>query len=123
MKEISYINSQAYASGELKHGTISLIEQNTPVVAIAGERKVISKTASNICEVAARGANVVGFTTEAGKSLLQGAEKIICVNDTAEEFVSSLLVLPLQLLSYYTARLRGCSIDKPKNLAKSVTVE
>lgn len=123
MKEISYINSQAYASGELKHGTISLIEQNTPVVAIAGERKVISKTASNICEVAARGANVVGFTTEAGKSLLQGAEKIICVNDTAEEFVSSLLVLPLQLLSYYTAKLRGCSIDKPKNLAKSVTVE
>lgn len=123
MKEISYINSQAYASGELKHGTISLIEQNTPVIAIAGEKKVISKTASNICEVAARGANVVGFTTEACKSLLQGAEKIICVNDTAEEFVSSLLVLPLQLLSYYTAKLRGCSIDKPKNLAKSVTVE
>ncbi len=123
MKEISYINSQAYASGELKHGTISLVEQNTPIVAIAGERKVISKTASNICEVAARGANVVGFTTVSGKSLLQGAEKIICVNDTAEEFVSSLLVLPLQLLSYYTAKLRGCSIDKPKNLAKSVTVE
>ncbi len=123
MKEISYINSQAYASGELKHGTISLIEKNTPVVAVAGERKVISKTASNICEVAARGAMAVGFTTVTGKNFLQGAEKIICVNDTAEEFVSSLLVLPLQLLSYYTAKLRGCSIDKPKNLAKSVTVE
>lgn len=123
MKEISYINSQAYAAGELKHGTISLIEKNTPVIAVAGAKRIIHKTASNACEVSARGARVVGFATAAGKDFLQGADKIICVNDTAEEFGGSLLVLPLQLLSYYTAKLRGCSIDKPKNLAKSVTVE
>lgn len=123
MKEISYINSQAYAAGELKHGTISLVEQETPVVAIAGEGKVISKTVSNMSEVSARGASVFGFTTLANKKHLQGADKLVCVKDTATEFVESLLVLPLQLLSFYTAQLRGCSIDKPKNLAKSVTVE
>ncbi len=123
LKEISYINSQAYAAGELKHGTISLIEQGTPVVAVVGEKSVFSKTVSNISEVAARGARVIGVTTVTGKNVLQGAEKLLCVRDTAEEFVSSLLVLPLQLLGYYTAKLKGCSIDKPKNLAKSVTVE
>ncbi len=123
MKEISYINSQAYAAGELKHGTISLIEQNTPVIVIAGESKVMSKTVSNMSEVSARGAIVFGLTTVAYKKYLQGADKIICVKDTVQEFAESLLVLPLQLLSFYTAQLRGCSIDKPKNLAKSVTVE
>lgn len=123
MKEISYINSQAYAAGELKHGTISLIEQNTPVIAVAGEGRVISKTVSNMSEVSARGARVVGVTTPSRKGYMQGADVIICVSDVADELAGSLLVIPLQLLSYYTAKLRCCSIDKPKNLAKSVTVE
>ncbi|MBR5442013.1 MAG: glutamine--fructose-6-phosphate transaminase (isomerizing), partial [Clostridia bacterium] len=123
MKEISYVNSQAYASGELKHGTISLVEQNTPVVAIAGEGSVISKTASNMSEVSARGARVFAVTLPARAGYMQSADKVICVSEVAEELAPSLLVIPLQLLSYYTARLRCCNIDKPKNLAKSVTVE
>lgn len=123
MKEISYINSQSYPSGELKHGTISLIEEGTVVVAVAGKSKVFSKTASNISEVQARGARVILITDESEKNCKVTAEITITVPETLNEFQSSLLVLPLQLLSYYTAKLRGCDIDKPKNLAKSVTVE
>lgn len=123
MKEISYINSQAYPAGELKHGTISLIEEGTPVISVAGNNKVFSKTASNISEVRARGAKVILITDESEKETSIEAEDIVCVPETQKEFQSSLLVLPLQLLSYYTAKLLGRDIDKPKNLAKSVTVE
>lgn len=123
MKEISYINSQAYPSGELKHGTISLITEGTPVVAIAGNNRVFSKTVSNISEVKARGAKVILITDESEKECSVCAEDTVFVPETQKEFQSSLLVLPLQLLSYYTAKLLGCDIDKPKNLAKSVTVE
>lgn len=123
MKEISYINSQAYASGELKHGTISLIEKGTPVIAVAGESGVFSKTVSNISEVASRGAWVVALTDRKKENVPGNVQRIISVPDTADELRSSLLVIPLQLLSYYTALKRGCDIDKPKNLAKSVTVE
>ena len=123
MKEITYINSQVYAAGELKHGTISLIENDTPVVAVVGCKDVFSKTLSNVAEVKARGAKTIVITNESLKENVTDAFKIITVADTVEEFKSSLLVLPLQLLSYYTAKLRGCDIDKPKNLAKSVTVE
>lgn len=123
MKEISYINSQAYPAGELKHGTISLIEEGTPVIAVAGNNKVFSKTASNISEVRARGAKVIFITDESEKNTIVDADDIIRVPKTLPEFQNSLLVLPLQLLSYYTAKLLGCDIDKPKNLAKSVTVE
>lgn len=123
MKEITYINSQVYAAGELKHGTISLINEGTPVVAIASQREIFSKTLSNMAEVSARGAKVIAVTDEELKSDVTDADKIITVSNTLEEFKGSLLVLPLQLLSYYTAKLRGCNIDKPKNLAKSVTVE
>ncbi len=123
MKEISYINSQAYASGELKHGTISLIDTGTPVVAIAGERKIFSKTLTNISEVVARGADVTVVTDRTGLKHIGGYGNVIAVADTADEFLSSLLVLPLQLTAYYAALKRGCDIDKPKNLAKSVTVE
>ncbi len=123
MKEISYINSQAYPAGELKHGTISLIEEGTLVVAVAGNNKVFSKTASNISEVKARGAKVFFITDESDKETAVDADDIVSVPETLPEFQGSLLVLPLQLLSYYTAKLLGCDIDKPKNLAKSVTVE
>ena len=123
MKEITYINSQVYAAGELKHGTISLINEGTPVVAIASQREIFSKTLSNMAEVSARGAKVIAVTDEELKSDVTDADEIITVKNTLKEFKSSLLVLPLQLLSYYTAKLRGCNIDKPKNLAKSVTVE
>ena len=123
MKEISYINSHVYAAGELKHGTISLIEQGTPVVAVASHPDIFNKTLSNIAEVEARGAKVICITDEKmSEGISEDYQKII-VADTINEFKSSLLVLPLQLLSYYTAKLKGCDIDKPKNLAKSVTVE
>ncbi len=123
MKEISYINSQAYPAAELKHGTISLIEDGTIVVAIAGNSKVFSKTASNISEVKARGAKVIFITDESEKETTVDADDVVSVPETLSVFQSSLLILPLQLLSYYTAKLLGCDIDKPKNLAKSVTVE
>ena len=123
MKEISYINSQSYPAGELKHGTISLIEKGTVVVAVAGKSKVFSKTVSNISEVQARGAEVILITDESEKDCKVTAEITITVPETLKEFQNSLLVLPLQLLSYYTAKNLGCDIDRPKNLAKSVTVE
>ncbi len=123
MKEISYINSQSYPAGELKHGTISLIEEGTIVVAVAGKSKVFSKTASNISEVQARGADVILITDESEKDCKVTAEFTVTVPETLKEFQNSLLVLPLQLLSYYTAKNLGCDIDRPKNLAKSVTVE
>ncbi len=123
MKEISYINSQAYPAGELKHGTISLVSDGTPVIAIAGNNKVFSKTVSNISEVRARSARVILITDESEKDTVIDVDDIVKVPETLPEFRSSLLVLPLQLLSYYTAKLLGCDIDKPRNLAKSVTVE
>ena len=123
MKEISYINSQSYPAGELKHGTISLIEEGTIVVAVAGKSKVFSKTVSNISEVQARGAEVILITDESEKNSKVTAEISVTVPETLKEFQNSLLVLPLQLLSYYTAKNLGCDIDRPKNLAKSVTVE
>ena len=123
MKEISYINSQVYAAGELKHGTISLINVGTPVVSIVAQKDIFHKTLSNMSEVVARGAKVIAITDESLKNDVSDVWKIISVCDTMKEFKSSLLVLPLQLLSYYTAKLLGRNIDKPKNLAKSVTVE
>lgn len=123
MKEITYINSQAYASGELKHGAISLINEGTPVIAIANSGKVYSKSLSNISEVTARGGRVFLITDEAEKEEPDIFEDCIKVPATLPLFQSSLAVIPLQLLSYYTAKLLGRDIDKPKNLAKSVTVE
>ena len=123
MKEISYINSQSYPAGELKHGTISPIEKESIVVAVAGKTRVFSKAMSNISEVQARGARVILITDESEKDTKVTAEFTITVPETIKEFQSSLLVLPLQLLSYYTAKNLGCDIDRPKNLAKSVTVE
>ena len=123
MKEISYLNSQAYAAGELKHGTISLVEPGTPVIAIAAEPAIAAKTHSNVCEVKARGAFTVAVTTEKQAPVFADSDLVITVPDVHDWFTCSLTVVPMQLLSYYTAKNRGCDIDKPKNLAKSVTVE
>lgn len=123
LKEISYINSQVYASGELKHGTISLIETGTPVIAVAGDNKIFLKTMSNISEVEARGAMPIVVTTNENSGFVLQQYRVVAVPDIVAEFKGSLLVLPLQLLGYYIAQLRGCNIDKPRNLAKSVTVE
>ena len=123
MKEISYIHSEAYASGELKHGTISLIEQGTVVIALADSSRVFQKTLSNISEVKARGAKTILITDKEDIGEISEVDEIIRTDKTLKEFSPSLLVPPMQLISYYTAKLRGCDIDKPKNLAKSVTVE
>ncbi len=123
MKEISYIHSEAYAAGELKHGTLSLIDEGVPVVALAGDEEIFDKTYSNICEVLARGADMLVITNEKNKELVSEFKNTFIVPDTLSQFKVSLQIVPLQLLSYYTAKKKGCDIDKPKNLAKSVTVE
>ena len=124
LKEISYIHSEAYAAGELKHGTISLIEEGTLVVALCTYAPLFDKAVSNIVEVQARGADVIALTTE-GKQRQMGktVENVLTVPDTHLILQPSLGVIPLQLFAYYVALQRGCDIDKPRNLAKSVTVE
>lgn len=124
LKEISYIHSEAYASGELKHGTISLIEDGTLVVAVATYAKLFDKAMSNVVEVKSRGADVLALTTEEHKGdMAKTANGLITIPETDELLLPSLGVAPLQLLAYYIALMRGCDIDKPRNLAKSVTVE
>ncbi len=122
LKEISYIHSEAYAAGELKHGTISLIEDGTLVVALATVDDLFEKTVSNIKEVTTRGAVVMGLTTE-DRSMTGIADYTIQIPNTNDIFLPSLTVIPLQLFGYYVAANKGCDIDKPRNLAKSVTVE
>ena len=124
LKEISYIHSEAYASGELKHGTISLIEEGTPVIAAATYMPLFDKAMSNVVEVQARGANVLALTTAAGTERMHSRVKnVLTVPETEARLLPQLGVVPLQLLAYYIALERGCDIDKPRNLAKSVTVE
>ena len=124
LKEISYIHSEAYASGELKHGTISLIEEGTPVIAAATYMPLFDKAMSNVVEVQARGAHVLALTTESGAERMHSrVERVLTVPETETMLLPQLGVVPLQLLAYYIALERGCDIDKPRNLAKSVTVE
>ncbi len=124
LKEISYIHSEAYASGELKHGTISLIEQGTLVVALGTYEPLFDKAMSNVVEVKARGAEVLALTTDNFREKMEKiADSVISVLCTHQIFQPSLGVVPLQLFAYYVALHRGCDIDKPRNLAKSVTVE
>ena len=124
LKEISYIHSEAYAAGELKHGTISLIEPGTLVVALAGYSTLFEKTMSNVVEVKSRGADVLGLTTRSrAAEMAKTADHVISVPDTHPLLLPSLEVVPMQLFAYYVALQRGCDIDKPRNLAKSVTVE
>lgn len=124
LKEISYIHSEAYASGELKHGTISLIEDSTLVIALGTYAPLFDKAMSNVVEVKARGADVLALATESHRGeMAKTVENVITIPDTAQMLLPSLGVVPLQLLAYYIALQRGCDIDKPRNLAKSVTVE
>lgn len=123
LKEISYIHAEAYAAGELKHGTLALIESGVPVIALATQKSVYEKTLSNIKEVKARDAVIIGIASEDDTELEKYVDHVIKVPSTDELLIPLLTVVPLQLLAYYAAITRGCDVDKPRNLAKSVTVE
>ena len=123
IKEISYIHAEAFAAGELKHGTIALIEKGTPVIAIATQEELFEKMVSNMEEVRARGAYVIAIAQEKNTEVEKAADKVIYIPNVDDIVSSILTVLPLQLLSYYVAIERGCDVDKPRNLAKAVTVE
>ena len=123
MKEISYIHAESYAAGELKHGTIALIEEHRPVVALCYNEKIMEKTLSNIVEVKARGADVLALTYKGNHQIVSVANDVIYVPKVDTLFSAAVEIIPLQMLAYYVAKLNECDIDKPKNLAKSVTVE
>lgn len=123
MKEISYIHSEAYAAGELKHGTISLIEQGTPVISILTQKNLFEKMISNMVEVKSRGAYLISITGYGNYSVEDTAAITVYIPRTDEHFTPSLAVIPLQLMGYYVSVSRGLDVDKPRNLAKSVTVE
>ncbi len=123
LKEISYIHSEAYAAGELKHGTISLIEEGTLVAAVSTQPELFAKTISNVVEVKARGAFVLAVTCEGNIEIEKTADYVVYIPETNPYFANSLAIIPLQLFSYYVAVGKGCDVDKPRNLAKSVTVE
>ena len=123
LKEISYIHSEAYAAGELKHGTISLIEEGTLVVAVATQEELYKKTLSNIQEVKTRGAFVMAVTNVGNTEIEKTADYVIYLPKTNPYFTNSLAVIPLQLFGYYVSLGKGLDVDKPRNLAKSVTVE
>ena len=123
MKEISYIHAESYAAGELKHGTIALIEEHQPVIALCCNEAIMEKTMSNIVEVKARGAEVLAVTFKDNQKIVSLADDVIFVPKIETIFSAVVEIVPLQLLAYYVAKENGCDIDKPKNLAKSVTVE
>lgn len=123
LKEISYIHSEAYAAGELKHGTISLIEEGTLVAAVVTQKDLYKKSISNIVEVRSRGAFVLAVTNAGNTEIEKAADYVIYLPQTNRYFTNSLAIIPLQLFSYYVSVGRGCDVDKPRNLAKSVTVE
>jgi len=123
LKEISYIHSEAYAAGELKHGTLALIEEGIPVIALAKQDALFEKTVSNIKEVKARGAHVLGLANEGDHELEKAVDEVFVIPRTLPLLTPALSVIPLQLLAYYASLARGNDVDKPRNLAKSVTVE
>ena len=123
MKEISYLHAEAYAAGELKHGTIALIEEHQPVIALCGNPAIMEKTLSNIVEVKSRGAEVLALTFRNNHKILSVADDFLFIPHVDALFSAVVEIVPLQLLAYYVAKENGCDIDKPKNLAKSVTVE
>ena len=123
LKEISYIHAEAYAAGELKHGTIALIDKGQPVIALCCNEKIAEKTVNNIVEVKARGAKVLALANRGNRSILSQADDVIFIPVVDTLFSTVIEIVPLQLFAYYTAKTLGCDIDKPKNLAKSVTVE
>ncbi|WP_028551856.1 glutamine--fructose-6-phosphate transaminase (isomerizing) [Paenibacillus sp. UNC451MF] len=123
LKEISYIHSEAYPAGELKHGSLALIEEGTPVIAIATQEALLEKTISNMKEVKARGAHVIAVAMEGNTDIAKSADEVLYIPRTHALLTPALSVIPLQLLAYYAALTRGNDVDKPRNLAKSVTVE
>jgi len=123
MKEISYIPSDAYAAGEMKHGPIALLDESTPVVCVATDSPVLDKVLSNVAEVRARGADVIAIATEGAERVADVTDKVVYVPVTDWVLQPILAILPLQLLAYHVARLRGLNVDQPRNLAKTVTVE
>jgi glucosamine--fructose-6-phosphate aminotransferase (isomerizing) len=123
LKEISYIHAEAYAAGEMKHGPIALITDRVPVVVVATESPVLEKVVSNIQEVRARDANVIAVASRGDELIARHAEHVLWVPRTSEEMSPIPAVVPLQLLAYHIAKLKGCNVDQPRNLAKSVTVE
>ena len=123
MKEISYIHSEAYAAGELKHGTISLIEDGTLVISVLTQDELYEKTVSNMVECKSRGAYLMGLASAGHYEVEETADFVVYVPKADNHFIGSLAVIPLQLLGYYISVSRGLDVDKPRNLAKSVTVE
>jgi glutamine---fructose-6-phosphate transaminase (isomerizing) len=123
LKEISYVHAEGYPAGELKHGPIALVEEGVPVVAVATTCHVYPKMLSNIQEVRARGAEVIAVATQGDEQIHQVAQHVLEVPETPELLSPVVVTVPLQLLAYHVARLRGTDVDQPRNLAKSVTVE
>jgi glucosamine--fructose-6-phosphate aminotransferase (isomerizing) len=123
LKEISYIATDAYAAGEMKHGPIALLDEQTPVVCVATDSPVLDKVVSNMQEVRVRGAHVIAIVTEGNDEIAAHAEQAITIPATDWMLAPLLAVVPLQLLAYHVARLRGLNVDQPRNLAKTVTVE
>jgi glucosamine--fructose-6-phosphate aminotransferase (isomerizing) len=123
LKEISYVHAEGHPAGELKHGSIALVEPGVPVVAVATECHVYPKMLSNIQEVRARGAEVIAVATEGDEGIGEIAQHVVFVPRTPELLAPVVVTVPLQLLAYHIAKLRGCDVDQPRNLAKSVTVE
>ncbi len=123
LKEISYVHSEAYAAGELKHGTISLVEKGTLVVALVTNEKLFGKTESNIVEVRTRGAFILTVTSDDHKEIEKNSDYVFYIPKTNENFTGILATIPMQLFAYYVAVAKGCDVDQPRNLAKSVTVE
>jgi glucosamine--fructose-6-phosphate aminotransferase (isomerizing) len=123
LKEISYIATDAYAAGEMKHGPIALLHEGTPVVVVATDSPVVEKVISNMQEVRVRGAHVVAVATEGDARVAPHADEVLTVPATDWMLQPILAVIPLQLLAYRVARLRGLNVDQPRNLAKTVTVE
>ena len=123
LKEISYIHAEGYPAGEMKHGPIALLDPTVPVVAVAPSDGVYEKMVNNIEEVKARNAPVIGVATDGNREMAEICEDVLWIPETLELLYPLLTVLPLQLLAYRIAKLRGCNVDQPRNLAKTVTVE
>ncbi|MDZ7370821.1 MAG: SIS domain-containing protein, partial [candidate division KSB1 bacterium] len=123
MKEISYIHAEGYPAAEMKHGPIALIDKKMPVVVIATRDSIYDKVVSNIMEVKARGGRVLAIATEGDEEIKRHVDHVIYVPKTFEPLNPLVTIIPLQLLAYHVAVLRGCDVDQPRNLAKSVTVE
>ena len=123
LKEISYIHAEGYPAAEMKHGPIALIDENMPVIVVAPQQQHYEKIVSNIQEIKARSGKIIAIVTKGDKQVKEMADHVIEIPDSVEAFTSILATIPLQLLSYHIALMRGANVDQPRNLAKAVTVE